>query len=207
MSHAKGTLITLEGIDGCGKTTLAHELARALKDYKRPVILTKEPGGSLLGKALRNLVQTQHLPMCSRAEFLLFASDRAQHFDQVIIPALNQGALVISDRSADSSLVYQGYGRGLDLELIQKVNQWAMQEYTPDITFYIHIDIKTARERILKRHLKHTAFEKETHVFWEKVIAGYQKIYSQRTNVITLDGTQSPEVLVQAALKALEKLL
>src|SRR3972149_5899470 len=123
-------LITLEGIDGSGKSTLAKKMADTLHN----VVLTKEPGGSALGKKLREILQMQPVPITPIAEFLLFAADRAQHFDEVVIPALEQNKIVISDRMADSSLVYQGYGRGINMENIKLVNKWVMQDITPDIT-------------------------------------------------------------------------
>ena len=135
-SLQSGLLITIEGIDGSGKSTLAKNLTTYLqREYE--TVLTKEPGGSALGKQLRTLLQTQPVPITPLAEYLLFAADRAQHFHEVIIPNLKKGRIIISDRMADSSIVYQGYGRGLDREKIKYVNQWAMQGVQPDITFYV----------------------------------------------------------------------
>jgi dTMP kinase len=107
----RGKFITIEGIDGCGKSTLAENLTGALTKIGAPVLLTKEPGGSELGKSLRKILQEQHYPVCDKAEYLMFASDRAQHYKQLIQPALAAGKIVISDRWGDSSVAYQGYGR------------------------------------------------------------------------------------------------
>src|SRR3989338_3646399 len=103
----KGLFISIEGIDGCGKTTLIEKLVAALKDSDKQVLLTKEPGGSMLGKQLREILQQQQEKLDGKAEFLLFAADRAQHFTTTVIPALENGRIVITDRCSDSSLAYQ----------------------------------------------------------------------------------------------------
>lgn len=141
--------------------------------------------------------------VCDLSEYLLFAADRAQHFNQIVIPALNKNKIVISDRMADSSLAYQGYGRGLDLEMIKNVNKWAMQNIEPDLTFYIKIDAKIAFDRIKKRNETLTSFEKEKIDFWNKVLLGFEQIFKERKNVITLDGTLSPEDVTQEAFDIL----
>ena len=127
MTHP-GYFVSIEGIDGCGKTTLAQRLQAMLTHAGHQVLLTKEPGGSELGKSLRAILQTQEMPIGGKAEFLLFAADRAQHFEKIIIPALREGKVVITDRCADSSLAYQGYGHNLDRTIITTVNNWAMND-------------------------------------------------------------------------------
>lgn len=194
-----GFLIAIEGIDGAGKSSLARSVAQHLKKLALPVLLTKEPGGTELGAAIRSLLQIRTVPISERAEFLLFAADRAQHFAQVVIPALKSGTLVISDRLADSSLAYQGYGRGLDREFIKQVNNWAMQNCTPDLIFYIRIDYKTALERIITRCEQKTAFEEEQAAFFQRVLAGFDEIYQDRSNVIILDGHSSLEKISSIA--------
>lgn len=197
----KGLLVVLEGIDGCGKSLLAQNLEQELKNKNIPVVLTKQPGGSQLGVDLRKILQENKNTVCPIAEYLLFAADRAQHIKDVIIPELKNNKIIISDRMADSSLAYQGYGRNLDIEKIKLINNWAMQNIEPDIIFYIKIDINTAKERILKRHEELTSFEKEKETFWQKVITGYEEIFANKKNIITLDGTLSPEKLKQIALE------
>jgi len=196
-----GLLISIEGIDGSGKSSLAKALKEALHDYK--VLLTKEPGGTPLGEEIRTLLLTQENPICSEAEFLLFAANRAQHFTQVILPGLAQGKIIISDRMADSSLVYQGYARGLSLTLLNTVNQWAMHHRNPDITFYLQLDSTTALERIRKRNLPLTIFEKEQ-AFIEKTIYGFETLFSAATDrVIFLNARQSPTQVADQAITAL----
>lgn len=195
----KGLFITIEGIDGSGKTTLVQHLTSSLTSTNKPALVTKEPGGSILGKELRKVLNHQPEKLDGIAEFLLFAADRAQHFATVIIPALKENKIVISDRCSDSSLAYQGYGRGIDTTMIKAINSWAMQNTAPDLTFYLKLDINTATNRILQRHKTITTFEQESIVFWTRVIAGYEEIFTNRRNVCTLDATQAPEVVATQA--------
>lgn len=201
-SLSRGVLIAVEGIDGSGKSTLVTNLAQALLNQQLSVITTKEPGGSALGKQLRPIVQTQAGSICSKAEYLLFAADRAQHFAECIIPHLAQGDIIISDRMADSSLVYQGFGRGLDQTLLATINQWAMNNIQPDLVIYVRLDHKQAYQRLLQRKKTLTAFEKEQESFFKKLVDGYDTLFKNRTNVIHLDGTTTQETVAHEATQA-----
>jgi dTMP kinase len=201
----EGRLISVEGIDGSGKTTLAKCITQELEEQGFKTLFTQEPGGTDLGTTLRHILHTQKAHVCDTAEFLLFAADRAQHFHQIIVPALQDGMIVISDRLADSSLAYQGYGRELDRTMITTINQWAMQDINPDITFFLHIDPDQALSRVLGRKEELTSFEQEKLNFWHRVADGYEKIFASRTNVIMLDATQSQETLCKQAMQALLK--
>lgn len=203
--HANGILIAVEGIDGSGKSTVCASIAQSLK-AELPALLTKEPGGTELGMQLRAIVQ-QPIPRCSKTEFLLFAADRAQHFEAVVLPALERNMIVISDRMADSSLVYQGYGRGLDATMITQINHWAMNNRLPDITLYIRIPLAVALSRIKKRNVELTAFEQENHLFLQKLIDGFDHLYTNRPDVIIIDGTQTQEIVHQQALQQLHDAL
>ena len=198
----KGILIAIEGIDGSGKSTLANSIALSLSE-KVPTLLTKEPGATELGKKLRSLLQEQTIPLTPKAEYLLFAADRAHHFATFVIPALNEKKLVLSDRMADSSLVYQGYGRGLDLNMLTTINAWAMDNYAPHLVLYVRIDPKIARERLIARG-KLSAFEQEQESFTHTLVRGFDTIFKNRTNVILLDGNQTPQAV---AAKALEEII
>lgn len=202
-NQSHGLLITLEGIDGSGKSTLAQTLADALMQRNIPVQLTREPGGSELGKHLRSMLQERSVALCPKAEFLLFAADRAQHFHDVIIPSLAKGMVVISDRMADSSLVYQGFGRGLELPFIETVNAWAMNGIKPNLTLYLKISPAQARERLALRSPHLTAFEKDVDDLRERLVHGFETIFATRDNVITLDALQSVEDLTHQAVDAL----
>ncbi|MGE0009205.1 MAG: dTMP kinase [Candidatus Babeliales bacterium] len=203
MQQSRGFLVAFEGIDGSGKSSLIQTVAQALSQKYIPVVLTKEPGGSQLGKTLRALLQEQPVPIDHRAEFLLFAADRAQHMQEIIKPALAQGKLVLSDRLADSSIVYQGYGRGLDITMIKSVNAWALDGVAPDLTIYVYIDGQTATERVIERGKELTAFEKEAQDFFNKLINGYTMLYKDRSDVLVIDGRQPREVMAQQVYDAL----
>lgn len=195
----KGILISVEGIDGSGKSTLAKKLAALLAAQGLPVILTKEPGGTHLGQQLRTILQEKTMAIDPVAEFLLFAADRAQHFHELVLPALQKNMIVISDRMADSSLAYQGYGRGLDQKSITSINAWAMQQRMPDLTIFCDVSIATASQRLTKRNEKLTSFEKEDTSFMERVLHGFNQIFKNRDNVVRINGNQSVETLAQQA--------
>ena len=188
-----GLLITIEGIDGSGKTTLIQNIAKQLELQKIPLIVTKEPGGTQLGQQLRTILQNQPIPVCPKAEYLLFAADRAQHFEQTI--------MVISDRMGDSSIVYQGYGRGLDIPLIKMINAWAMHNIKPDITFYVRINPQESEQRVKLRNAPLTAFEKEKRTFTQKLVDGFDHLFKNEQHVILLNGTDSAESLTSQAVK------
>lgn len=183
-----GFLISIEGIDGSGKSSLARGLTLALEAKGYNVLLTREPGGTALGTGLRSILHAERGAVHPLAEFLLFAADRAQHFETVILPALREDTIVISDRMADSSLAYQGYGRGIDKEMICRVNEWAMQGRSPDLTFFIRVDPVTAINRTIQRKAVLTSFEQEDATFWYKVCNGYEDIFKGRDNVVVIDG-------------------
>jgi len=191
----RGILIAIEGIDGSGKSTLASHVYTHLKEQNFPVILTKEPGGSPLGKQLREILQTQTKPLSAKAEYLLFAADRAEHFQKVISPYLQQHTMIISDRSSDSSLVYQGYGRGLEIDMIDQINGWAKNGLCPDLIFYVNVTPECAQKRLALRNEKLTTFEQEHISFVKRLVHGFTEVFKNRKNVIILDGNQSPEIL------------
>lgn len=195
-----GIYIAIEGIDGSGKSSLLKNLAFELKNLGYKVHCTKEPGGSELGKNIRTILQEKPVAVSPRSEFLLFASDRAQHIEEVVKPYLAENYIVLSDRCSDSSVVYQGYGRGLDIPMIQMINQWATENLFPQLTFYVSIDLATAQQRILKRNEAITSFEKEKESFFNNLIKGYQSLYKDRKDVVILDGCKSTNELAQEAL-------
>lgn len=198
----QGFLLVLEGIDGSGKTTLARRLASLVQQHQYGVILTREPGGTEFGKGLRQLLQHSVVRPIPEAEFLLFAADRMQHITTVVKPALADGQIVISDRMADSSMAYQGYGRGIDRTMIATVNQWALQGIVPDLIIHIKLDWQTALQRIEKNRGELTAFEKEKQEFFERVAHGFEVVFKDKPQAITLDGTQTQDELFKQASEA-----
>lgn len=202
-----GLLITIEGIDGAGKTALITALAAALRQEGHTVFPTKEPGGTRIGTMLKKVLLEEEKECDPRVEFLLFAADRAEHFSKLIIPALQRGEIVISDRMADSALAYQGYGRGLDIDFINTVNAWAMRNLLPDITFYIDIPLDVALQRRAARADTTSTMEREGIAFWERVIAGYQALIASHSRFVTLDGTRTREQLTREAFMHTQKTL
>lgn len=200
--NKKGFLISVEGIDGSGKSTLTHKLKKSLEQKNLEVVVTQESGGTNLGRKLRVILHEEKKDVCDKAEYLLFATDRSQHFEQIVIPALNEKKIVISDRMDDSSVAYQGYGRGLDIEMIKKINRWAMQGIKPDLVLYIKLDFQTALDRIMLRGGKLTSFETEEELFWKRVNDGFNTIFKDRKNVVTIDGKKSIEELSKLAEEA-----
>jgi dTMP kinase len=207
MTLPKGTLIALEGIDGSGKSTLARNMYTHYVSKGVDALLTREPGASGLGKKLRTILQEKEVNVGAKAEFLLFAADRAQHFEELIIPALRDHKLIISDRLADSSIIYQGYGRGLPIEFIQQVNAWVMNTIKPDITIYVQVPIEVALKRIIKRKESLSSFERERIDFVERLITGFETLFNNRTDVITVNGQLPPEELAEISYHQVQSFL
>jgi len=188
----RAPFITFEGVEGAGKTTLARRLVEWLSAQGVPVMLTREPGGSELGKHLRPLIL--HQPLDAYAELFLLLADRRQHTLQVIEPALQQGTWVVSDRYADSTLVYQGYGRGLSLELVRQLNAIATNGLQPDLTVLIDLPVEDA----LARANDPNRFEAEAIEFHQRIRAGYlQEAAIAPERYAILDGLATPETLLE----------
>ena len=208
MAHQfPGILITIEGIDGSGKSSLVARLGTLLQHSGKTIVTTKEPGGSKLGVVLRQMLQYQEVPIAPRAEYLLFAADRAQHFNDVVVPALQNGSLIISDRMSDSSLAYQGYGRGHDLTMITIINQWSMRGIEPDLTIYLKIPVALAYERMHERGVQKTVFESEKKEFLERVARGFEQVFAVRSNVVVIDATRDQETVIQETYECIQKWL
>lgn len=202
MKIKQGILCTVEGIDGCGKSTFIKNLEQKLASLDLPAFTTKEPGKTELGKQLRSILMNRSAATCSLAEFFLFAADRAQHFEEFVIPHLQEKHIIISDRMATSSMVYQGYLKGLNRSMIEYVNTWAMQSIQPHIIFYLKLDPETALQRIVKRSVteKSVAFEEEILSKQQELAHGFDEALKNKPNVVILDANQSPEKLAQEAI-------
>ncbi|NMA61414.1 MAG: dTMP kinase [Firmicutes bacterium] len=163
----QGLFITLEGVDGVGKTTQALLLKRCLEQRGHTVLHTFEPGGTVLGSQIRQLLlNPEHKELHSMTEILLYAADRAQHVFETVLPALEGGQTVVCERFIDSSVAYQGYGLGLDIEGIKDINRWASGGLIPDLTIYLDADPaeslkKTKGDRIEQRTLEYYARVRE----------------------------------------------
>lgn len=198
----RGILCSVEGIEGCGKSTFIKLLHEKLVLADVTSITTKEPGKTDLGKQIRAMLMNRTAQTCTIAEFLLFAADRAEHFNEFIMPHLEQNYVIISDRMHVSSMVYQGYLKGLNKSMIAYVNDWAMNNIKPDIIFYLKLDPAIAAERIAKRNQTDVSpeFEKEVLPQQEALSHGFDQALSYENNVITLDAAQTPEKLAEKAL-------
>ena len=151
-TKAKGRFITFEGGEGCGKSTQVKRLKEALERIGVEVVLTREPGGTVLSEEIRRLIKDQDDdPPCDRSELLLFLAARAQLVSNVIRPALAAGKWVVSDRFSDSTKAYQGYGRGLPLDVIETVNAFACEGLKPDLTILLDVTPETSHARMRRR--------------------------------------------------------
>ncbi len=185
----RGLFVTFEGIDRSGKTTQARLLAEFLSQSGREVALTQQPGGSPLCAEIWGLIRDRrHFgQMASLTELMLFAADRAQHVREVILPALEAGKSVVCDRYTDSTVAYQGYGRGLSLDAISRLNETATEGLIPDRTFFIDIPVEEAFRRGLGKAADR--MEMEQAAFYERVREGYLRIAaSDSRRVLLVDG-------------------
>src|SRR6266545_7164460 len=163
----RGLLITFEGVEGSGKSTHCRLLADWLRSQGREVVLTSEPDGTPLGAAIRGLFEVEGLPPTPLAQTFLFMAARQQHVAQVIRPALGRGAVVISDRYADATLAYQGFGQGMDVQTIRDLNALATGGVLPDLTIVLDLDPTVGMARIGSR--RHDAFERMDLGFHKRV--------------------------------------
>lgn len=176
----KGYLITFEGVDGTGKTTHLERLAADLEAEGRDVLSLREPGGTLIGEQIRQiLLKREHQHMADVSELFLFGAARAQLVREIIRPALEAGKYVLCDRFIDSTVAYQAFGRGLDRELVTRVNQAAVGETRPDLTLWIDIEPEMLAERLGRRNKENLSdrLDLETMEFRARVREGYARIY------------------------------
>ncbi len=184
-----GLFITFEGADGCGKTTQIQLLDKYLKEKGFNTLLTREPGSKGLGVKLREILLNYDGEVSPQAESFLFLADRAQHIDCIIKPAVKEGAIVLCDRHTDSTLAYQGYGRGLDLNRINSLNEIATGGLKPDLTVVFDIDVETSMQRVGKEKDRMESAGME---FFNRVRNGYLEIAKQepdRVKVINSSDT------------------
>jgi dTMP kinase len=207
--------ISFEGIEGCGKTSQVELLAKHLSALGIPHVVTREPGGTRLGKPIRNiLLDPGHSEMEPLTELLLYAADRAQHIAQVIRPALEAHQWLICDRFADATTAYQGYGRGQDLTLIQQLNSWATGGLWPHLSLLldcpVEIGLDRARRRMTDNALvgREDRFEQQTLAFHQKVRDGYLELARKNPErFMILDATLELERLHEEIVTLLEPYL
>jgi dTMP kinase len=203
-----GKLITIEGIDGAGKSTLATGLVRALGARGISTKLLREPGGVRAAERIRELVADPELHIGARAEALLFAAARAQLVDEALRPLLAQGTWVLLDRFVDSSLAYQGGGRGLGVDAVRDINEFAIQGLRPDRTLLLTIDPADGQARSQARGGPPDRLESEQRAFFERTAAAYTELAEQQPERIrTIDATQPPADVLRTALDAISDLI
>ncbi len=199
-------LVTFEGIEAAGKSTLIAALAATLRNRGDVVLVTKEPGGTPLGDSLRAVfLDHPALRIDPLAEVMLLNASRAQLVAEVIAPALKDGMVVLGDRFFDATVAYQGFGRGLDVEMLLEICLTATSRIAPDLTFLVDIPVELSRARLQARGGA-DRLEREDAAFHQRVRAGYRALAERFAHrFVILDGTAAPETLVAAALAALER--
>ena len=207
----RGKFIVFEGIDGSGKTTQINELSKWLArtdliHRNNQLIITREPGGTVLGKSIRSLLldNAKEKSPDSITELLLYAADRSQHVNEIIRPTLNKGDWVISDRFCGSTLAYQGYGRKLDIKLIKELEIIATQGISPDITFLLDIPVEESIKR--RRNRKDDRIEKEGIEFLSNVSLGFQAL-SEENKWKKISAINSKEKIISEIQAEIKKLI
>lgn len=198
----KGLFITFEGGDGCGKTTQINLLDKYLQDKGFKTLVTREPGAKGLGVKLREILLNYDGEVSPTCESFLFLADRAQHVDCIIKPALKDGVIVLCDRHTDSTVAYQGYGRGLDLEQIHKLNNIATSGLKPDLTVVLDVDVKTSMQRVGKEKDRMESAGVE---FFKRVRNGFLEIAKQEPErVKVINSSDSIENIHQQIVKLVD---
>ena len=204
-----GIFITFEGIDFCGKSVQIKKLVEKLKAKKIDFFLLREPGGTIFSEKIRDVLLTKEKDeMSSITEFLLFSAARAQIMKEKIKPALAQNKLVICDRYYDSSTAYQGYGRGINLQMINQINNFATESKTPDITFLIDIDLNEMEKRKEKLNIKLDRMEDQEKEFFVKVRDGFlNTAHQEPERFVVINGKNNINSIADEIWEKIKKLL
>lgn len=204
----RGSLITIEGLDGAGKSTLAQALAETIAARGQRVELLREPGGVDVSERIRALVKDPALTIAPRTEALLYAAARAQLVDERLAPLLTDGATVLLDRYVDSSLAYQGAARGLGVERVREINRFATGAIEPDRTLLLRIAPAAGRARQAQRAESPDRLESEDEAFFARIAAAYDELArSEPERIRVLDASLAPERVLADALAQLDDLL
>jgi len=207
-SSPVGLFVTFEGLDGCGKSSQMRRLAETLRAAGREVVETVEPGGTIVGDAIRSiLLDPSNARLSSTAEMLLYFAARAQNVDEIIEPALTRGAIVLSDRWTDSTIAYQGHGRELGEAMVAVLDPIACRGRQPDLTLWIDVDLETslarARRRNQDRAASDTRMDDQSRGFYERVLAGYRDLAARRRDrIVRIDGNATPPEVAARVLAA-----
>lgn len=208
-----GVFISLEGIEGAGKTTLIQKMIAYFEKAGKEVLLTREPGGSELGQKLRSIILNAEEKICPAAELFLFLADRAEHVQSCIKPALMQGKIVLCDRFIDSTVAYQGYGRGMDVSQLQMLNDRATGGLKPDLTIILDLDSEIGLARANARNqaenltVKEGRFEAEALEFHQKIRAGFLALSKQEDRFFVVNAEQNADAVFADVCKKLQSFL
>lgn len=212
MTSQEGIFISFEGGEGAGKTTLIEELSKKLAQLNFEVLRTREPGGTKLGEHIRSILlqHSKEMPISARAELCLFLASRAQHVEEIILPALGAGRIVLCDRYTDSSLAYQGAARDLGIDQILPFCSFATQNLEPSVTLYLDLDPKIGLNRAIK-HRKDTGYdriESEKIAFHQKIREAYLLLAKKfPTRLQVIDASRSPQEVFNEAFEIIEEIL
>lgn len=202
----RGVLVTFEGVEGSGKSTQCRLLGQRLRDAGHDVVMTSEPDGTVLGTEIRKLFEVDAPPATPLTQALLFAAARQQHVSDVVRPALDRGAVVLSDRYVDATMAYQGFGQGLALETIRDLNALATGGVLPDLTILLDLDPVVGMARIGARRLD--AFERMDLAFHRRVRDGYLELVRvEKPRIVVLHAEQDVEALAKAVGAAIAEVL
>ena len=204
-----GKFITFEGPEGSGKTSVIEGIKEFFNNNNIDYITTREPGGIKIAEAIRDIIlDKENTEMDAHAEALLFAASRSQHFSELVVPALNEGKVVLCDRFIDSSLAYQGHARGLGIDEVYNINKFAIGNTLPDVTIFIDVPPSVGLNRVFSNTRKVDRLDLESLAFHELVYEGYQiiaKKYSDRFKIV--DGTNSKEKVIEDTLEVIKSIL
>ena len=202
-THSRGLLVSIEGGEGAGKSTVLHAIRDLLAERGFDVVLTREPGGTEAGEAIRQLLLDPARDLVPEAELLLMFAARAQLVREVVLPALARGAAVLTDRFTDASFAYQGGGRGLDTAVIAGLERWAAG-LKPDLTFLLDVGVETGLARVRTRGHAMDRIESEQNAFFERVRQAYlARASAEPQRIRVLDASQPPEAVLAEASAAL----
>ena len=206
-----GKLITFEGLDGCGKSTQLEKATDWLKEQGCSVLKTCQPGGTVIGKQIRKiLLNPEHEELQPESELLLYLADRIQHLYDSILPAKASGTIVLCDRFHDSTVAYQGYGRGLNLKCIESIVAHCIKPYLPDLTILLNISPETVASRLEHRQelVKKDRLDLESSSFFKRVAQGFQELAAAESErFVCINGEKDIEVIHQEIINILQQRL
>lgn len=203
-----GQFIVVEGLEGAGKSTAINTIKAVLNQHHYAVLETREPGGTGIGEVIRGLIKEKSLTetLEARSELLLFYAARVQLIEQVIRPTLEKGTWVLADRFELSTFAYQGAGRGLDINFIQQLSSFCLNQFKPDLIFFLDISPEQGLERV-KRRGPTDRMEEESLDFFTRIYEGYHQLIKTMPNVVRIDASQPIEIVQKSILAQLDKFL